>query len=936
MAVEVEQRKWVYSFNEGDASMRRLLGGKGAGLAEMTNAGLPVPPGITITTEGCTSFYANNRELPDELWIQVLTSLNNLQKETGKQLGNPQNPLIVSVRSGAAVSMPGMMETILNVGLNHKTVYGLAESSGDERFAWDAYRRLIHMFGKTVMGVDESLFDGKLEETRRRNNIEVDQDLGIDTLKGLVADFKQIIKDKTGKDFPQDPIEQIKVAVVAVFDSWHGKKAIDYRNFHGLSHDLGTAVNIQMMVFGNMGEDSGTGVAFTRNPNTGERELYGEYLPKAQGEDVVAGTSTPEPISRLQEIAPAIYEQLVPTADALERHYGDAQDLEFTVERGKLYMLQTRTAKRSASAAVRIALDMINEGLIDEPQAIMRITTSQVEQLVAARFEEEPKKAAVAERLLTKGIDASPGAAVGQAVFDADKAEELSKEGKDVILVRPETSPDDVHGIIAAKGVLTARGGKTSHAAVVTRSMGKPAVVGAEDIKIDLDKREMLVNGRIVKEGEVISIDGKTGEVFTGEIPTIKPGAKENVALLELLKIADQYAKLQVWANADYPRDAQVARDFGAQGIGLCRTEHMFFEPDRLPIVQEMILVAPRARALRIKVEVLRSRIETTTDLTQKQKLQGELSKAESEWINSPFKQKYESTLVELLNFQREDFKGIMRIMEGLPTVIRLLDPPMHEFLPNEDKLQEELSQRRSHQPDAPDIPYLEELLAVAQELHEENPMLGKRGVRLAILYPEIPEMQVRAIFEAACQLKKKGIDVKPEIMVPLVAFQSELGLAKKQLESVAKAVMDEQGVSVDYKFGTMMEVPRAVFIADELAKDAEFFSFGTNDMTQMGTGMSRDDTEALLEEYRRMGLIPKSPFESLDRGIAKMVKMGVQLGRSTRPDSEIGVCGEHGGDPDSIKIFHELGLNYVSSSAYRVPVARLAAAQTALAEKIS
>ncbi len=890
-------KKWVYMFSEGGESMRDLLGGKGAGLAEMTRAGLPVPPGFTITTEACNEYFKNGRQFPEGMWEQTLEALREVEKMTGKKFGDPSNPLLVSVRSGAKVSMPGMMDTVLNLGLNEETLQGLAKLTQNERFAYDAYRRFIQMFGRIVMKVPGEKFDEAFEKIKEKYGAKKDTDLGVEALKEVVAEFKRIYKEHVGEDFPSDPYEQLRRAIGAVFESWFGKRAVDYRNYYGIPHDWGTAVNIVTMVFGNMGDDSGTGVTFTRDPATGEKVLWGEYLPNAQGEDVVAGIRTPYKIEELKEKMPEVYEQLVKVSELLERHYKDMQDMEFTVERGKLWMLQTRAGKRTAKAAVKIAVDMVKEGIISKEEAIMRVTPEQVDQLLHPRFDEKAKEKARAEgRYLAKGLNASPGAATGIAVFDADTAEELGKKGESVILVRPETSPDDVHGMLVAKGILTQHGGATSHAAVVARGLGKPCVAGCEAIHIDLARRLFTVNGRVVKEGDIISIDGSTGEVFIGPITTIEPKLEEEEELLTLLSWADEVRRLGVWANADYPKDAKQARDFGAEGIGLCRTEHMFFEPDRLPIVHQMILA-----------ETLEER---------------------------------QAALDKLLPIQKEDFKGIFRVMEGLPVIIRLIDPPLHEFLPKyEDLIAEvtELRVRLEYEKDNAELKARlaekEALLRKVAAMREANPMLGFRGVRLGVLWPEINRMQVRAIMEAACELTKEGLRVYPEIMIPVTANANELKILKELVDETARKVMEEQGVTVDYKFGTMIEIPRAALTAAEFARYAEFFSFGTNDLTQTVYGISRDDAEGkFLLAYVEKGVIPANPFQTLDReGVGRIMRMCVEEARQVRPDIEIGICGEHGGDPASIEFCHIIGLNYVSCSPFRVPIARLAAAQAAL-----
>ena len=924
-------KKWVYLFEEGDGSRRDLLGGKGAGLASMTKAGLPVPPGFTITTEACNEFLKLGEKFPEGMWEQALEALKEVERKTGKRFGDPQNPLLVSVRSGAKFSMPGMMDTVLNLGLNDDTVKGLAALTNDERFAYDAYRRFISMFGRIVMGIDGSKFEHVLEKYKRETGAKTDADLTADSLKKLVEEYKEIFKRETGRDFPTDPYEQLRLAIRAVFLSWNGKRAIDYRNYNKIPHDLGTAVNVQTMVFGNMGNDSGTGVAFTRNPSTGEKELYGEFLINAQGEDVVAGIRTPEPIARLQDELPQVAQQFKEIAQRLESYYRDVQDMEFTVERGKLYMLQTRSGKRTAQAAVKIAVDMVKEGIITPEEAVMRVEPGHVVQLLLPGFDPAAKDAATREgRLLTKGLNASPGAAVGKAVFDPDRAEEWGNAGEKVVLVRTETSPDDVHGMIAAQGVLTSRGGATSHAAVVARGMGKPCVAGAEGIVVDEERRQFTAGGRVVKEGEVISIDGATGEVFIGEIPVRAPSFAELRDLDQILKWADEKRRLGVWANADYPRDAAKAREYGAEGIGLCRTEHMFMETDRLPIVQRMILAAPEAARLTTELERARAELAAAPP-DRKAALQEKVAELERE-AAGPLNA-YRSALDELLPIQKGDFIGIFREMQGLPVIIRTIDPPLHEFLPDHEALLVEVTELRVKGDRPQELAQKERLLQAVESMREANPMLGLRGCRLGILYPEIVEMQVKAIISAACELTKEGIVVKPEIMIPLVGHVNELQLVREQVVAIAEKVMKDYGVKVSYKVGTMIEIPRAALTADEIAREAEFFSFGTNDLTQTTFGFSRDDAEGkFLMQYVERKILPVNPFQTLDRnGVGKLVKMAVELGRGTRPDLEVGICGEHGGDPSSIEFCHQVGLNYVSCSPFRVPVARLAAAQAAI-----
>jgi len=896
-------KKWVYSFEEvADAEkyvggswegVRALLGGKGANLAEMARVGLPVPHGFTVTTEACNAYLAAGETVAEGMWDQEAAALKALEERTGKKFGDPQNPLLVSCRSGAKFSMPGMMDTVLNIGLNDEVAAGMVELTGDARFVYDAYRRLVQMFGSVVMGVDDDLFEDVLTEARAKAGVKTDAELNAEQWKEIVAEFKKIFKAETGRDFPQDPIEQIKLATEAVFKSWNSKRAIDYRNAAGIAHDLGTAVNVVTMVFGNMGNNSGTGVAFTRDPSTGERVLYGDYLINAQGEDVVAGIRNTTPIAEMANELPEAYKQFVEICDILEKHYHEMQDMEFTIENGKLWMLQTRDGKRTARAAIKIAVDMANEGLITREQAVLRVTPDQVDTLLHPQFDEAAKKAAARDgKRITKAVNASPGAAVGVVAFDADLAEKWGvEEGKDVIMVRPFTRPDDVHGMLAAKGILTSEGGATSHAAVVARQFGVPCIVGASDMVIDAEKRQFTANGITIKEGEVISIDGGSGEAFVGELPMVVTELEEQEDLQTLLKWADEFRRLEVWANADYPQDAQRARNYGAQGIGLCRTEHMFFEEVRLPTVQKMIL-----------------------------------AKVESE---------RQEALDALLPYQRDDFAGLFRVMTGLPVIIRLIDPPLHEFMPDHDEVFAKVIEMRV-KGETEGLAEQEALLAAIESMHESNPMMGLRGVRLSMMMPGIVKMQVRAIFEAACLVKKEGLEPKPEVMIPLTGHVNELKTIQPQLEEVAKAVMAEQGVNIEYKFGTMIEIPRAAVTAAEIAEVAEFFSFGTNDLTQMTFGYSRDDAEAgFLLKYVEDGILPRNPFQTIDQdGVGQLMKWAVENGRNTRPDLEVGICGEHGGDPDSIAFCHSINQNYVSCSPFRVPVARLAAAQAALREK--
>jgi pyruvate,orthophosphate dikinase len=908
-AVKQSPRKWVYLFSEGNATMRDLLGGKGAGVAEMTNAGLPVPPGFTITTEACNEYYHEGKQFPRGMWDQVLAALRVVERDAGKRLGDRDNPLLVSVRSGAKFSMPGMMDTVLNLGLNDETVQGLIAASGDERFAYDAYRRFVQMFAKIVLGARAEEFEHTIERYKEQTGAANDAEIPADALKRMVADFKQIASAASGQPFPEEPYDQLRHAIEAVFSSWNNKRAIDYRNFNKIPHDLGTAVNVQTMVFGNLGATSATGVAFTRNPSTGEKQLYGDYLVNAQGEDVVAGIRNTSPIDHLQQEMPEVYEEFRKIAERLEQHYRDVQDLEFTIERGRLYMLQTRSAKRTAAAAVKIAADMVREGLITEDEAIGRVTTEQVVQLLLPRF----VLTAVAEargqgRLLARGVNASPGAAVGKAIFDADRAEAAGKGGQAVILVRVETSPDDYHGMVTSRGILTSRGGTGSHAAVVARGQGLPAVVGCEGIRVDYEQRQFTVidGGKVVHEGDEIAIDGTTGEVYLGAIATEDPDFAKELDLQTLLGWADTRRRLGVWANADYPRDAERAVAFGARGIGLCRTEHMFMEQERLPIVQEMIL--------------------------------------------APSAEERQRALDRLLPFQRGDFEGIFRAMRdpqtgaGFPVVIRLIDPPLHEFLPSYEELLVEVTRLEATGGDPQELERKRTLLGQVAGMREMNPMLGLRGCRLGLLFPEINVMQTRAILEAARTVAGEGITVQPKIMIPLVGHVNELREVRRQLEAVAKEVAGESGGGVEYKFGTMIELPRAALTAGQIAAVADFFSFGTNDLTQTTFGMSRDDAEGkfllkYVEGLPEPGLsepvkiLKTNPFQTLDRdGVGRLVRIAVEEGRKANPHLEVGICGEHGGDPDSIAFCDEVGLDYVSCSPFRVPVARLAAAQAVLA----
>ena len=906
-------KKWVYLFDELDEAKAgsrdtwdgvcRLLGGKGANLAEMTRIGLPVPPGFTVTTEACNAYLAAGMQFPEGLWEQELAALAAVEAKTGKKFGDPANPLLVSCRSGARFSMPGMMDTVLNIGLNEDTVHGMIDVSGDPRFVYDSYRRLIQMFGSVVMGVPDEAFEEVIADFCKKRGTRSDTELTADDWKAVGEHFKDIFRRYNRIEFPTDPYEQLRLATEAVFKSWNGKRAVDYRKAAKIPHDMGTAVNIQTMVFGNMGDDCATGVAMTRNATTGEKKIEGDYLINAQGEDVVAGIRLTDAVENMARTMPDIWKQFVETIQKLEQHYRNMQDVEFTVERGKLWILQTRDGKRTAQASVRIAVEMAEESVISREEAVLRVTPEQVDFFLHPQFDPASKKTAIAEgRLLANGLNVSPGAAVGVVAFNADLAQSWAKkEGKKVVMVRPETKPDDVHGMFAAEGILTSRGGRTSHAALVARQFGKPAVVGVAALEIDMLQNLMTVKDQTIHEGDWISIDGSTGEVFNGRLETMVPDISDPW-LMKLLTWADEFRRLDVWANADYPKDARRAMEYGAGGIGLCRTEHMFFETERLPVVQKMIMsTAPAERR---------------------------------------------EALDELMPFQREDFLGLFRAMKGRPVIIRLIDPPLHEFLPAYETLMIGLADNKIRLMHARNLREIDDLLRKLEEdghvlarveaLRESNPMLGLRGVRLGIMMPEVAQMQMRAILEAACQCVREGIEVRPEVMIPLTCHVNELKVHREALEAVAKEVLEEQKVTVHYKFGTMIEIPRAALTADEIAEFAEFFSFGTNDLTQTTFGISRDDAEkGFLIDYIQRGLLPQNPFETIDEGgVAKIMAMGVELGRRVRPDLEVGICGEHGGDPKSIAICHRLGLNYVSCSPFRVPIARLAAAQAALQDK--
>ena len=870
--------KYVYSFKEGKKEMREILGGKGANLADMTTTGLPVPGGFTVSTEACAGYYLEGKKISEEVKTQILEKLKELEELMGKKLGDKENPLLVSVRSGAAVSMPGMMDTILNLGLNDETVQALAKKTENERFAYDSYRRFIQMFGDVVMGVEHDLFEEVLEDAKKSKGVRLDTELEAEDLKKVVSGYKEVIQREAGKMFPNDVLEQLMMSVEAVFGSWNNARAISYRRMNNIFGLIGTAVNVQSMVFGNMGNDCGTGVFFTRNPSTGEKKMYGEFLMNAQGEDVVAGIRTPEEMEVLNEKMPEIYSQIVAISNKLENHYKDMQDIEFTIEKGKLYILQTRNGKRTAHAAIRIAVELVSEGLLTKEEALMKVDPESLNQLLHKQLDNNSKNT---KEKLAKGLPASPGAAVGKVVFNAEHAKTMTQEGEKVILVRVETSPEDIEGMHAAQGILTARGGMTSHAAVVARGMGKCCVAGCSELNISERDKVIEVNGKTIREGDIITLDGTTGEVMLGAVGLIEPELSGNFATI--MQWADEIRKLKVRTNADTPKDAEMAIKFGAEGIGLCRTEHMFFEESRIKAVREMILS-----------ETLEGR---------------------------------KNALAKLLPMQRADFKELFEVMDGRPVTIRYLDPPLHEFLPKEESDIEELAKEMNISVD--------KLKKKIEDLHEFNPMLGHRGCRLGITYPEISEMQSLAVFEAAAEMTKQGKKIIPEVMIPLVGNVKEFENQKEIVDGVAKLVMKENDVEFEYHVGTMIEVPRAAVTADKIAEKAEFFSFGTNDLTQMGCGFSRDDSAKFLNEYVEKGIYQRDPFQALDQeGVGELIKIAISKAKPVRENIKLGICGEHGGEPSSVEFCHNAGLSYVSCSPFRVPIARLAAAHAVIKER--
>ena len=925
--------KRVYDFTEGNQEMKALLGGKGANLAEMTSLGINIPPGFTITTKTCNEFMEAGGEFPEGLWEEVLEHVKTLEKTTDKKFSDPDAPLLVSVRSGAPISMPGMMDTVLNLGLNDKVAEALIKLTGDERFVWDAYRRFITMFSDVVMDLERHDFEGVLDKIKEAEGVSGDTEVSINGLKETVAGMKYLYKEQKGADFPQDPMDQLKASIAAVFNSWDIPRARTYRKFEGIDDKMGTACNVQTMVFGNMGWDSGSGVLFTRSPSDGSKGLFGELLFNAQGEDVVAGIRTPIPLSELDEQQPELYKELEGIAEKVEEHYKDMQDMEFTIEQGKLWILQTRTGKRTARSAIKIAVDMAEEGLIDKETALKRITPGNIDQLLHPQFDPAAKEEAV---LLAKGLNASPGAAVGKAIFNADRAEEHGKAGEQVILVRPETTPDDVNGMIVSQGFLTQHGGGTSHAAVVARGWGKPCVAGCEEIRIDNNRNLFTVGEHTIGEGDWISIDGATGEVFLGQVAKIETAFEKETELIKALEWADEVKYLGVLTNADTPEDSAKARQFGATGIGLCRTEHMFFDQEgeeisRRENVVNMILKSEVAAPLLRQLEAMELSHEANPD---DEYIKTEYEELKKKVDSNPDVKEYKEALENILPFQRHDFVGIFEAMDGYPVIVRLIDPPMHEFLPPREELLTEVTELRCTNGDPKELEEKEYLLRVVESLWETNPMLGLRGCRAGLMYPGLTEMQVQAIMEAAVEVKKAGVDVHPEIMIPLTSHVNEMHAEYDKLKKVAEKVLKGADMEdLHYKIGTMIEIPRAALTADEIAESAEFFSFGTNDLTQMTFGISRDDAEGkFLLNFVDRGLLPSNPFQVIDReGVGKLMKMCVDAGRKTRPDLEVGICGEHGGEPSSIEFCHLIGLNYVSCSPYRVPIARLAAAHAEL-----
>jgi pyruvate,orthophosphate dikinase len=913
--------KRVYDFTEGNKDMKALLGGKGANLAEMTNLGLTIPPGFTITTKTCEEFFEAGGKFPEGLWEEILEHVKTLEKNTGKRFGDTNAPLLVSVRSGAPISMPGMMDTVLNLGMNDEVAKAVIGLTGDERFVWDAYRRFVTMFSDVVMGQERHDFEEVFDKFKEKEGVKGDTDVSVKGLKETVEEQKKLYRKLLKEDFPQKPMEQLRRSIAAVFNSWNIPRARTYRRVEGIPDSMGTACNVQTMVFGNMGWDSGSGVMFTRSPSDGSKGLFGELLFNAQGEDVVAGIRTPIPIVEMKEQQPQLYKELEAIAETVEGHYTDMQDMEFTVEKGKLWILQTRTGKRTARSAIKIAVDMAKEGLIDKKTAVIRITPNNVDQLLHPQFDPAAKEKAT---LLAKGLNASPGAAVGMAIFNADRAEEHGKAGEDVILVRPETTPDDVNGMVVSQGFLTQHGGGTSHAAVVARGWGKPCVAGCEDIKIDNSRNLFTVGEHTVKEGDWISVDGTTGEVFLGKVAKIETEFEKEVELIQALEWADEIKSLGVLTNADNPEDSAKARQFGATGIGLTRTEHMFFDQEgeeisRRENIVNMILKSEVAAPLLRQLEAAKGE-EDYDELKKKADANKDV-------------QEYLQALENIMPFQRKDFEGIFEAMDGYPVIVRLIDPPMHEFLPPREELLQEVTELRCKGVKGKELEEKEYLLRVVESLWETNPMLGLRGCRAGLMYPGLTEMQVRAIIEAAVNVKKKGVDVHPEVMIPLTSHVNEMHAEYEKLNKVAEEVLEKAGIDLHYKIGTMIEIPRAALTADEIAESAEFFSFGTNDLTQMTFGISRDDAEGkFLLNFVDRGLLPNNPFQVIDReGVGQLMKMCVDKGRATRPDLEIGICGEHGGEPSSIEFCHLIGLNYVSCSPYRVPIARLAAAHAEL-----